>query len=120
MQVLPPKGSTGGPSRLFILRPWCHSADGGDFSPGLSAIASAVAALPESIPTIQVVTLYRWRQPGCHDLRRHRAQRAPVRPDVGTEADVVASSGGASVVTLQFQLTRCRWTLPSRKYPGGD
>ncbi|QUJ02789.1 hypothetical protein KCP71_16175 [Salmonella enterica subsp. enterica] len=24
--------------------------------------------------TIQVVTLYR-RQPGCHDLRRHRAQR---------------------------------------------
>lgn len=74
MQVLPP-GSTGGPSRLFILRPVATTLL-------MAAILLAgiigyrflpVAALPEvDYPTIQVVTLYR-RQPGCHDLRRHRA-----------------------------------------------
>ena len=34
-----------------------------------------------------------------------RAARTPVRADVWPETDVVASSGGASVITLQFQLT---------------
>ncbi|MBZ3655717.1 efflux RND transporter permease subunit [Salmonella enterica subsp. enterica serovar Senftenberg] len=60
MQVLPP-GSTGGPSRLFILRPVATTLL-------MAAILLAgiigyrflpVAALPEvDYPTIQVVTLY--------------------------------------------------------------
>lgn len=68
-------GSTGGPSRLFILRPVATTLlmaailllgiIGYRFLP--------VAALPEvDYPTIQVVTLYPGAS-GCHDLRRHRA-----------------------------------------------
>ncbi len=44
-------------------------------------------------------------QPGCHDLCRYRAARTPVRADVWPEQMSSQSSGGASVITLQFQLT---------------
>lgn len=91
MQVLPPS-STGGPSRLFIMRPVATTLL-------MVAILLAgiigyralpVSALPEvDYPTIQVVTLYQC-QPGCHDLCRYRAARTPVRADVWPETDVVA------------------------------
>ena len=85
MQVLPPS-STGGPSRLFIMRPVATTLL-------MVAILLAgiigyralpVSALPEvDYPTIQVVTLY----PGAS---RYRASRTPVRADVWSETDVVA------------------------------
>ncbi len=75
MQVLPP-GSTGGPSRLFILRPVATTLL-------MAAILLAgiigyrflpVAALPEvRLPYYSGCYALPWRQPGCHDLRRHRA-----------------------------------------------
>lgn len=84
--------STGGPSRLFIMRPVATTLL-------MVAILLAgiigyralpVSALPEvDYPTIQVVTLYQC-EPGCHDLCRYRAARTPVRADVWPETDVVA------------------------------
>ena len=63
MQVLPP-GSTGGPSRLFILRP----------------VATTLLSLPARrrfaggrLPHYSGGYALPWRQPGCHDLLRHRA-----------------------------------------------
>lgn len=113
MQVLPP-GSTGGPSRLFILRPVATTLL-------MAAILLAgiigyrflpVAALPEvDYPTIQVVTLY----PGASPDVMTSAVTAPLERQFGQMSGLKQmssqSSGGASVVTLQFQLT-----LPSRKY----
>ncbi len=83
MQVLPP-GRTGGPSRLFIMRPVATTLL-------MVAILLAgiigyrflpVSALPEvDYPTIQVVTPI--RAPARRgDLRHHRPAGAPVRPDV--------------------------------------
>ena len=49
-----------------------------------------LSALPEvDYPTIQVVTLYPGASPGGDDVVGHRPARATVRPDAGTEADVV-------------------------------
>lgn len=107
MQVLPP-GSTGGPSRLFILRPVATTLL-------MAAILLAgiigyrflpVAALPEvDYPTIQVVTLY----PGASPDVMTSAVTAPLERQFGQMSGLKQmssqSSGGASVVTLQFQLT---------------
>ena len=105
MQVMPPNAG-GGPSRLFILRPVATTLL-------MVAILLAgiigyralpVSALPEvDYPTIQVVTLYPGAS-GRGDLRHYRAAGTPVRPDVGLKQMASQSSGGASVVTLQFQL----------------
>ena len=107
MQVLPPS-STGGPSRLFILRPVATTLL-------MVAIMLAgiigyrflpVSALPEvDYPTIQVVTLY----PGASPDVVTSAITAPLERQFGQMSGLKQmssqSSGGASVVTLQFQLT---------------
>ncbi|MDT7484994.1 multidrug efflux RND transporter permease subunit MdtB [Citrobacter koseri] len=107
MQVLPPS-STGGPSRLFIMRPVATTLL-------MVAILLAgiigyrflpVAALPEvDYPTIQVVTLY----PGASPDVMTSAVTAPLERQFGQMSGLKQmssqSSGGASVVTLQFQLT---------------
>jgi multidrug efflux pump len=107
MQVLPP-GSTGGPSRLFIMRPVATTllmvaillagVIGYRFLP--------VSALPEvDYPTIQVVTLY----PGASPDVVTSAITAPLERQFGQMSGLKQMSsqrsGGASVVTLQFQLT---------------
>ncbi|POP47741.1 multidrug transporter subunit MdtB [Superficieibacter electus] len=107
MQVLPPR-ATGGPSRLFIMRPVATT---------LLMVAIMIAgiigyrflpisALPEvDYPTIQVVTLY----PGASPDVTTSAITAPLERQFGQMSGLKQmssqSSGGASVVTLQFQLT---------------
>ena len=107
MQVLPPN-ATGGPSRHFILRPVATTLL-------MVAILLAgilgyrflpVSALPEvDYPTIQVVTLY----PGASPDVVTSAITAPLERQFGQMSGLQQmssqSSGGASVVTLQFQLT---------------
>lgn len=107
MQVLPPS-ATGGPSRLFILRPVATTLL-------MLAILLAgiigyrflpVSALPEvDYPTIQVVTLY----PGASPDVVTSAITAPLERQFGQMSGLKQmssqSAGGASVITLQFQLT---------------
>lgn len=107
MQVLPPS-NTGGPSRLFIMRPVATTLL-------MVAILLAgiigyrflpISALPEvDYPTIQVVTLY----PGASPDVMTSAVTAPLERQFGQMSGLKQmssqSSGGASVVTLQFQLT---------------
>ncbi|KLF19787.1 multidrug transporter [Klebsiella aerogenes] len=107
MQVLPPS-STGGPSRLFIMRPVATTLL-------MVAILLAgiigyrflpVSALPEvDYPTIQVVTLY----PGASPDVVTSSITAPLERQFGQMSGLKQmssqSSGGASVITLQFQLT---------------
>ena len=107
MQVMPPD-SNGGPSRLFILRPVATTLL-------MIAILLAgvlgyrflpVSALPEvDYPTIQVVTLY----PGASPDVVTSSITAPLERQFGQMSGLKQmasqSSGGASVVTLQFQLT---------------
>ncbi|EOC1565886.1 MdtB/MuxB family multidrug efflux RND transporter permease subunit [Cronobacter dublinensis] len=107
MQVLPPS-ATGGPSRLFILRPVATTLL-------MVAILLAgiigyrflpVSALPEvDYPTIQVVTLY----PGASPDVVTSAITAPLERQFGQMSGLKQmasqSAGGASVVTLQYQLT---------------
>ncbi|WP_313609783.1 MdtB/MuxB family multidrug efflux RND transporter permease subunit [Atlantibacter hermannii] len=107
MQVLPPS-ATGGPSRLFILRPvatillmvaiMLAGVLGYRFLP--------VSALPEvDYPTIQVVTLY----PGASPDVVTSAITAPLERQFGQMSGLKQmssqSAGGASVITLQFQLS---------------
>jgi hypothetical protein len=101
-------GRTGGPSRLFIMRPVATTLL-------MVAILLAgiigyrflpVSALPEvDYPTIQVVTLY----PGASPDVVTSAITAPLERQFGQMSGLKQmssqSSGGASVVTLQFQLT---------------
>ncbi|WP_445374977.1 MdtB/MuxB family multidrug efflux RND transporter permease subunit [Photorhabdus tasmaniensis] len=98
----------GGPSRLFILRPVATTLF-------MMAILLAgiigyrmlpVSALPEvDYPTIQVVTLY----PGASPDVMTSAVTAPLERQLGQMSGLKQmasqSSGGASVITLQFQLT---------------
>ncbi|KGM29354.1 multidrug transporter [Photorhabdus luminescens] len=98
----------GGPSRLFILRPVATTLF-------MAAILLAgiigyrmlpVSALPEvDYPTIQVVTLY----PGASPDVMTSAVTAPLERQLGQMSGLKQmasqSSGGASVITLQFQLT---------------
>jgi len=107
MQVTPPDAS-GGPSRQFILRPVATTLL-------MIAILLAgvlgyrflpVSALPEvDYPTIQVVTLY----PGASPDVTTSAITAPLERQFGQMSGLKQmasqSSGGASVITLQFQLT---------------
>ncbi|HGK7446380.1 TPA: MdtB/MuxB family multidrug efflux RND transporter permease subunit [Klebsiella variicola subsp. variicola] len=107
MQVLPPS-STGGPSRLFIMRPVATTLL-------MVAIMLAgiigyrflpVSALPEvDYPTIQVVTLY----PGASTDVMTSSVTAPLERQFGQMSGLKQmssqSSGGASVITLQFQLS---------------
>jgi multidrug efflux pump len=106
MEVLPP-GNTGGPSRLFILRPVATTLM-------MIAILLAgiigyrflpVSALPEvDYPTIQVITLY----PGASPDVVTSSITAPLERQFGQMSGLKQmssqSAGGASVVTLQFQL----------------
>ncbi|MFC3396322.1 MdtB/MuxB family multidrug efflux RND transporter permease subunit [Brenneria rubrifaciens] len=99
--------SGGGPSRLFILRPVATTLL-------MVAILLAgiigyralpVSALPEvDYPTIQVVTLY----PGASPEVITSAITAPLERQFGQMSGLkqmlTQSSGGASVITLQFQL----------------
>ncbi len=101
-------GQHGRPSRLFILRPVATTLL-------MAAILLAgiigyrflpVAALPEvDYPTIQVVTLYHGASPDVMTS----AVTAPLERQFGQMSGLKQmssqSSGGASVVTLQFQLT---------------
>ncbi len=107
MQALPPEAS-GGPSRQFILRPVATTLL-------MIAILLAgilgyrflpVSALPEvDYPTIQVVTLY----PGASPDVVTSAITAPLERQFGQMSGLKQmasqSSGGASVITLQFQLS---------------
>lgn len=107
MQVMPPDAS-GGPSRQFILRPVATTLL-------MIAILLAgilgyrflpVSALPEvDYPTIQVVTLY----PGASPDVTTSSITAPLERQFGQMSGLKQmasqSSGGASVITLQFQLT---------------
>ncbi len=106
MQDMSP-GSQGGPSRLFILRPVATTLL-------MVAILLAgiigyralpVSALPQvDYPTIQVVTLY----PGANPEVITSAVTAPLERQFGQMSGLkqMASqnAGGASVITLQFQL----------------
>ncbi|KGD72208.1 multidrug transporter [Tatumella morbirosei] len=103
-----PDSSSGGPSRQFILRPVATTLL-------MVAIVLAgilgyrflpVSALPEvDYPTIQVVTQY----PGASPEVMTSAVTAPLERQFGQMSGLKqmssGSSGGASVVTLQFQLT---------------
>jgi len=107
MQVMPPDHS-GGPSRQFILRPVATTLL-------MIAILLAgvlgyrflpVSALPEvDYPTIQVVTLY----PGASPDVVTSSITAPLERQFGQMSGLKQmasqSAGGASVVTLQFQLS---------------
>ncbi|WP_312157842.1 MdtB/MuxB family multidrug efflux RND transporter permease subunit [Pantoea piersonii] len=107
MQVMPPDAN-GGPSRQFILRPVATTLL-------MIAILLAgilgyrflpVSALPEvDYPTIQVVTLY----PGASPDVTTSSITAPLERQFGQMSGLKQmasqSSGGASVITLQFQLT---------------
>ncbi|WP_313570844.1 MdtB/MuxB family multidrug efflux RND transporter permease subunit [Pantoea piersonii] len=107
MQAMPPDAS-GGPSRQFILRPVATTLL-------MIAILLAgilgyrflpVSALPEvDYPTIQVVTLY----PGASPDVTTSSITAPLERQFGQMSGLKQmasqSSGGASVITLQFQLT---------------
>ncbi|WJV65756.1 MdtB/MuxB family multidrug efflux RND transporter permease subunit [Pectobacteriaceae bacterium CE70] len=97
----------GGPSRLFILRPVATTLL--MISILLAGIigyrALPVSALPEvDYPTIQVVTLY----PGASPDVMTSSVTAPLEHQFGTMSGLKQmssqSSGGASVITLQFQL----------------
>jgi len=107
MQVMPPTPG-GGPSRQFILRPVATTLL--MIAILLAGIigyrALPVSALPEvAYPTIQVVTLY----PGASPDVVTSAITAPLERQFGQLSGLKQmasqSSGGASVVTLQFQLT---------------
>lgn len=98
----------GGPSRLFILRPIATTLL--MLAILLAGIigyrALPVSALPEvDYPTIQVVTLY----PGASPDVIASAITAPLERQLGQMSGLkqmsTQSSGGASVITLQFQLT---------------
>jgi len=106
MQVMPPTPG-GGPSRLFILRPVATTLL--MIAILLAGIigyrALPVSALPEvDYPTIQVVTLY----PGASPDVVTSAITAPLERQFGQMSGLKQmasqSAGGASVVTLQFQL----------------
>ncbi|PVZ81161.1 multidrug transporter subunit MdtB [Serratia sp. S1B] len=106
MQSMSPH-SAGGPSRLFILRPVATTLF-------MVAILLAgiigyrflpVSSLPEvDYPTIQIVTLY----PGASPDVVTSAITAPLERQFGQMSGLKQmasqSSGGASVITLQFQL----------------
>ena len=107
MQAMPPTPG-GGPSRLFILRPVATTLL--MIAILLAGIigyrALPVSALPEvDYPTIQVVTLY----PGASPDVVTSAITAPLERQFGQMSGLKQmasqSAGGASVVTLQFQLT---------------
>ncbi|MBS0892947.1 MdtB/MuxB family multidrug efflux RND transporter permease subunit [Tatumella sp. JGM130] len=104
----PAETPAGGPSRQFILRPVATTLL-------MVAIVLAgilgyrflpVSALPEvDYPTIQVVTLY----PGASPEVMTSAVTAPLERQFGQMSGLKqmtsGSSGGASVITLQFQLS---------------
>ncbi|WP_392449620.1 MdtB/MuxB family multidrug efflux RND transporter permease subunit [Edwardsiella piscicida] len=101
-----PRG--GGPSRLFILRPVATTLLMiAILLAGLVAYrALPVSALPQvDYPTIQVVTLY----PGASPDVTASAITAPLERQFGQMSGLQQmssqSSGGASVITLQFQLS---------------
>lgn len=107
MDVMP-SHQNGGPSRLFILRPVATTLLmiaillAGIIGYG----ALPVSALPEvDYPTIQVVTLY----PGASPDVVTSSITAPLERQFGQMSGLKLmssqSSGGASVITLQFQLT---------------
>ncbi len=106
-----PKNETpaaGGPSRLFILRPVATTLlMVAILLAGIVGYRSlSVSALPEvDYPTIQVVTLY----PGASPDVTTSAITAPLERQFGQMSGLKQmssqSSGGASVITLQFQLT---------------
>ncbi len=106
MQVLP-QSSTGGPSRLFIMRPVATTLlMVAILLAGYWVSRLPVSALPEvDYPTIQVVTLY----PGASPDVMTSAVTAPLERQFGQMSGLKQmssqSSGGASVITLQFQLT---------------
>ncbi|OON39683.1 multidrug transporter subunit MdtB [Izhakiella australiensis] len=107
MQVMP-SNNTGGPSRLFILRPVATTLL-------MIAILMAgllgyrmlpVSALPEvDYPTIQVSTFY----PGASPEVITSSVTAPLERQFGQMSGLKQmasqSAGGASVITLQFQLS---------------
>ncbi|MBA0175893.1 MdtB/MuxB family multidrug efflux RND transporter permease subunit [Pectobacterium carotovorum] len=99
--------SGGGPSRLFILRPVATTLL--MIAILLAGIigyrALPVSALPEvDYPTIQVITLY----PGANPDVVTSAITAPLERQFGQMSGLkqmsTQSAGGASVITLQFQL----------------
>ncbi|MDY4369977.1 MdtB/MuxB family multidrug efflux RND transporter permease subunit [Pectobacterium brasiliense] len=99
--------SGGGPSRLFILRPVATTLL--MIAILLAGIigyrALPVSALPEvDYPTIQVITLY----PGASPDVVTSAITAPLERQLGQMSGLkqmsTQSAGGASVITLQFQL----------------
>ncbi|MEH2921118.1 MdtB/MuxB family multidrug efflux RND transporter permease subunit [Samsonia erythrinae] len=103
--TVPTRG--GGPSRLFILRPVATTLL--MLAILLAGIigyrALPVSALPEvDYPTIQVVTLY----PGASPDVVTSAITAPLERQFGQMSGLkqmsTQSAGGASVITLQFQL----------------
>lgn len=107
MQVMPPTQGDG-PSRLFILRPVATTMLMiAILLAGIIGYRSLpVSALPEvNYPTIQVITLY----PGASPDVVTSAITAPLERQFGQMSGLKQmasqSAGGASVVTLQFQLT---------------
>ncbi|CAK9885375.1 MAG: Multidrug resistance protein MdtB [Candidatus Erwinia impunctatus] len=105
---LTPSENRGGPSRLFILRPVATTLlmVAILLAGILGYRALPVSALPEvDYPTIQVVTLY----PGASPDITTSSITAPLEKQFGQMSGLKQmasqSSGGASVITLQFQLS---------------
>jgi hypothetical protein len=91
-----------------------HPASGGDHAAdgrhpdrrrhGLPA-AALVGAARGGLSDHRGADLLPRREPGGHHLGHHRAAGEAVRPDAGPEPDVLDEFGGASVITLQFNLS---------------
>ena len=107
MSSLPPRHSGFNPSRLFILRPVATSL----LMVALLLVGVLayrllpVSALPQvDYPTIQVVTLY----PGASPEVMTSVVTAPLERQFGQMPGLTqmssTSSGGASVITMQFNL----------------
>src|SRR6185312_13668168 len=80
--------------------------DGGDRARRAARLppAAAIGAAGGRLPDDPRGDLLPGREPGSDDLVGHRAARAPVRTDARAAPDVVHQLGGASVITLQFNL----------------
>lgn len=111
-ELAPDAGVTSEPHRRSVAPVYyasCrhHAADGGDLTrrshrlPRPARFSTAGSGLPDhsgghALP---------WRQPGCHDLCRYRPLERQFGQMSGLKQMSSQSSGGASVITLQFQLT---------------
>ena len=94
---------TGGPSRLFIMRPVATTLLMVILLAGYRLSRLPVSALPEvDYPDHSNGHPLPRCQPGCHDLCRYRRSRRQFGQMSGLKQMSSQSSGGASIIALQF------------------